>query len=329
MLWRTPVCLLFLSLPAAAQTNLQFHAETNVVQVPVSVLDKNGHEVEGLSAADFQVFDNGVQQPVTLDVFDTGVARISLVIAVQSSSGSTPALTKIRTIGGMIQPLVVGARGEAALVTFDKEVKWVQDFTPDAALFQTAVTNLKPNWSQQGRMLDAVMEATDRLKDREGRKILLIVSESRDRGSKAKFAEALEAVERAGIEIFGAHYSAYATAFTVRPEDLPDTHTTPITDSAGPPPPPTTNVPALLSELGRFAKTNVIQALTNATGGSDFPFSRQRGVQNAIEALGVEVHSQYLLSFPRHSVNKDESIHRIDVSVLNRPELRIRSRRAW
>jgi VWFA-related protein len=290
-----------------------FRAETRIVQVPVSVTDMKGRSVEGLEARDFLVLSDGIRQEVTLDRFDTGVAKISLAIAVQTSGISTPALTKIHRIGGMIQPLVIGSGGEAAVLSFDDGVTWLQDFTPDSAAIQRAVKNLKPGAYMEARMFDAIAEVSDRMKQRSGRKVLLLISESRDRGSKTNFAQAMEAVGSQGIEVFGAHYSAYATTWIAKPEDLPDS--------------PGENLPAIFTELGRLGKVNAIEALTQGTGGSDYPFLKERGVENAIEKLGVEVHSQYILSFSPRGESK--GMHRIDVSVTGRGDLRVHSRRAW
>jgi hypothetical protein len=86
--------------------NVPFRVQTKVVLVPVSVTDKNGRYVDGLTARDFNVRDDGALQQITVDDFSTGLAPISLVIAIQTSGISMPALAKIRKIGGMIQPLV-------------------------------------------------------------------------------------------------------------------------------------------------------------------------------------------------------------------------------
>jgi VWFA-related protein len=290
-----------------------FRVETNVVQVPVSVTDKNGRDVENLAARDFAVLDDGAPQAITLDKFGTGVAAISLAIAIQSSGVSTPALVKIRRIGGMIQPLVIGKRGEAAIVTFDSHVVWRQDFTSDAAAIQSSVRSLKSGAPMQARMLDAVAEIAGRMRERTGRRALLLISESRDRGSETSFQQAIEAVAREGIEVFGAHYSAYSTAWTAKREDLP--------------PPSAPNFLAIFTELGRLGKTNDVDALAQATGGSDYPFLKERGLEQAIEKLGVEIHSQYILSFPRRE--GAAGMHRIEVSVPGQSELRIRARRAY
>jgi VWFA-related protein len=290
-----------------------FRSETAVVQVPVSVTDVSGGSVEGLEARDFVVLSDGIRQEVTLDSFDTAVAKISLAIAVQTSGISRPALAKIRRIGGMIQPLVIGAGGEAAVLSFDDKITWLQDFTSDSAAIQRGVKELKTGAYMESRMFDAVAEVSKRMKQRSGRKVLLLISESRDRGSTIKFEQAMEAAGRQGIEVFGAHYSAYATAWIAKPEDLPD--------SPGP------NWLSVFTEVGRLGKANAIEALTRSTGGSDYPFLKERGLENAVEKLGVELHSQYLLSFSTRSEGKQ--MHQINVSITGRSDLRIHSRRAW
>src|SRR6202012_22075 len=183
-----------------------FRVESGIVQVPVSVTGKRGTQVADLQADDFDVLVDGVHRQITLDRFDTGVAPISLVVAIQSAGISSPAIAKIRRIGGMIQPLVIGSRGEAAVLSFDSEVKWLQDFTQDSGAIDNAIMNLKPGESMQACMFDAIVEAANRMKRRAGRKILLLISETRDRGSHTKFDDALEAVAREGIEVFAAHF---------------------------------------------------------------------------------------------------------------------------
>jgi VWFA-related protein len=299
-------------LAAAAAQNQPFRVQSKVVQTPVSVTDKNGRSVDGLTAADFKVLDEGIPQEVTLDTFDTGVAHISLAIAIQSSHTSKLGLAKIRRIGGMIQPIVTGRGGEVAVVTFDSEVKWLQDFTRDDEKIRFAMKSLKAAYGTKARMLDAVAGIAERMKQRKGRKVLLLISEGRDQGSETKFQEALDAVEREGIEVFGARYSAYAMTWIAKSEDFPEK---PELDEM------------FYAQLFRFATTNQMRALAVATGGSDYPFMRERGIEKVIEELGLEVHSQYILSFPQRE--NAPGLHRIEVTVPGNSDLQIRSRRAY
>jgi VWFA-related protein len=293
-----------------------FRTEIRVVQVPVSVTDAKGDNVDGLKARDFLVLDDGNPRTATLDTFGTGMAPISLVIAVQTSGISKPALAKVRRIGSMIQPLVIGRRGEAAVVTFDDDINWRLDFTSNADAIQKALRALETPASLQAkpraRMLDTVVDTAELMKERKGRRVLLLISETKDRGSKAKLDEAVQAVEREGVEVFAATYSAAGTTWVSDPDDLP--------------PPSGTDYMAVFTEMFRLGKTNHTLALAQATGGSDYGFLRERGVEKAIETLGVDVHSQYILSFPAGGA---KGMHRIDVSMPNRTDVRIRARRAW
>lgn len=291
-----------------------FRTEVRVVQVPVTVTNEKGGNIDGLKARDFRVLDDGDERRVTLDTFGTGVAPISLAIAIQTSGISKPAIAKIRRIGGMIQPLVIGRRGEAAVLTFDDEINWRLNFTTDSEALQKVIKSLDTGSDlKQARMLDAVVDVADVMKDRKGRRVLLLVSESKDRGSHAKLEEAIQAVERAGIEVFAATYSAQATSWIANPDDLP--------------PPSGTNYLAIFTELARTGKTNHVIALTQATGGTSYPFLRERGIEKAIETLGVDVHAQYILSFPQPA--DAEGMRRIDVSMAERNDVRIRARRAY
>jgi VWFA-related protein len=261
-----------------------FQAEVRVVQVPVSVISSKGTNVEGLKARDFLVTDNGAPREISLDTFGTGSAPISLVIAIQTSGVSELALAKIHRIGGMIVPLVIGRRGEAAIVTFDDEVNWRLDFTGRSEAIQKSVKAIEATPGNRNnlpaRMRDAVVDSTDLMKNRKGRRVLLLISESKDRGSHAHLDRALEAVERDGIEVFAANYSD------------PD-----------------------------------IAALTQATGGKDYSLLREHGIEKAIEALGVDVHSQYILSFPQSAAANGR--HEIQVAVPNRADAAIHARRAY
>jgi VWFA-related protein len=336
MLYRVAFCLIC-CLGSLTGQNDPFHAQTpfrvqtEVVQIPVGVTDKNGRSIDGLVARDFTVLDDGFPLEITLDTFGKGSAPISLAIVIQRSRVSARTLTKIGRIGGMIQPLVIGLRGEAAVVMFDSEITWLQDFTSDDIRIRQALNNLKPRPSvKQAQVLDAIVAVADRMKERKGRRVLLLVSESRDQGSETTFQHALETVEREGIEVFGADYSAYATTWIGNSKDPPDLSLPRMTSedpSARRTPPSTLDFVTITAELIRLGQRNAVQALTKATGGSDYPFVTVGGIEHVIERLGVEVHSQYMLNFrPRENAG---GRHQIDVSVPNRADLRIQSRRAY
>ncbi len=105
-----------------------FRATVPLVIAPTTVTDHKGSFVDGLTEKDFLLYDNRRPQQIRVDVH---FVPISLVIAVQSSTLAAPALSRIRKIGSLIEPLVTGERGEAAVFIFDSQVDHIQNITSD------------------------------------------------------------------------------------------------------------------------------------------------------------------------------------------------------
>ena len=60
-----PLLLAAQARPEAKKGDLQEEAKVVLVEVPVNVTDRNGRPVQNLTAADFEVFDDGKKQPIT------------------------------------------------------------------------------------------------------------------------------------------------------------------------------------------------------------------------------------------------------------------------
>ena len=337
------VLLLCMPLAVAAQApDPRFAADSRLVLVPVNVTDAKGRPVEGLEAADFLVADNGQPQKAGVDTIDTGVAAIALVIAVQSSGISTAVLEKVRKIGAMVQPLVTGERGCAGVVSFAERVSWLEDCTKDPDALERAFQKLRPGEHKEARMLDAVDSAVEHLgRHPNARRVLLLISESRDRGSETDLEAVAVAAQSAGVTVYSATYSAFKTAFTSktpvsppgRPEGPKSASETMGTMNGAPPnpwnpkiPPPEHRVDIAggIGELARLGQTNTTEVLIKRTGGAAFPFTKQRALEEAIRKLGAELHSQYLLSFVPEAVAP--GYHSLEVRVTRPGEFRIRAR---
>jgi VWFA-related protein len=304
--------------------------------------------VTDLVPNDFLVFDNGRPQKATVDTIDTGVAPIALVVAVQSSGISAAVIEKAQRIGVMIQPMVTGERGAAALVSFDQKVNWMQDFTNDEDTLAGAFSKLRP-YARPGEdkaacLLDAVHESIERLRAiPTARRVLLLISESRDRGSETTLEAATVEAQAAGVAIYALNYSALKTAFTSKlpvagarrplkpkmPEDVMGWVNGMPPGKMNPWPkrlPPEQQVDALgaVGELIRLGKTNTTEALTKATGGAALAFSKQRALEDAIQRFGTELHSQYVISFAPDSPSPGH--HRVEVRIARPGDVLVRAR---
>jgi VWFA-related protein len=297
----------------AAQQSPTIRTEVPLVMAPVTVTDAKGHYIDGLSAADFLLTDNQNPRPFQLDTSDATLIPISIVVVVQINNYAGAVVAKLHKVGSMIQPLITGERGDAAVLAFDEKVWTVQDFTADPSQIEHGLEEIQPSAETQAHMVDAVSDAVHRLAQLPSsrRKVILLISEAKDRGSKGKLVEVMQAAQRENVTIYSASYSAYSTAFTAKPEDLP--------------PPENGNLLTIFTELGRMGKANAAETFARYTGGRHLTFARQSSLEKAIADVGVELHSQYLLSFTP-AKSEEAGYHLIDVKVPGRPEAKVRTR---
>jgi VWFA-related protein len=336
------VGLATLSLAAPQETPQEtFRATVNVVVAPTTVTARDGSYVAGLQPQDFRLTDNDKPQNIKVDV--TWVP-ISLVVAIQANSNAEPVLGKIRKIGPLLQPLVVGDQGEVAILAFDHRMQVLQDFTSDSGRIEAALQKIKAG-SSSSCMVDAVVTATNMLRRRppDRRRVLLLISETRDNGSEAKVRQALTGLQFANINVYTVNINRLVDMLLAKPQPpRPD----PIPYTARPLPagvPPTpenaaqvwgnasnsANFMPLVFEIFKQVKAvfvdNPVEVFTKWTGGRERSFLSQHDLEDAIGDIGRELHSQYLISYTPN--NKDEGgFHDIVVTVPGRPDVKIRTR---
>ena len=290
--------------------------KTNVrlVLVPTTVTDKKGNLIDGLHEDDFVVTDDGARQKVHLDTSDTVLAPVSLVVLVQSSGISEPALARIHLVGAMIQPVVIGQRGQAAVIAYDTDVRTYQEFTSDGAKIRGAFENIVAHTIKRAKMIDAAIEGMKMLETRPEnyRRIMIVLGESRDRGSRHKLAEAVEMAQRAGVVIYSLTYSAQGEAWSSSSENDPSM-------------PGDADYIGAIGEVARLGKTNDADAFAKAPGGRHLSFLKLGSLEADISRLGEEIHSQYLLSFAPQET-KNTGLHHIEVHVAKFPDAVVRAR---
>jgi VWFA-related protein len=184
-----------------------------LVVAPTSVTDRDGNFINGLTAADFLLYDNDVPQQVHED---GDFLPISLAIAVQTNL-KKQAVERVRELGPLLGALVVGVGGEAAIFTFSDKLQVRQDFTPDLGRLTHALRHIEfspgPN-----HVIDATLDALRLLDQRpEGRRrILLLISSShdepRDPGSQSTLQDALSDVAMSNTLIYWLNVARGAAA---------------------------------------------------------------------------------------------------------------------
>ena len=298
-------------LTASLAQDITLHGGTTVVLVPTLVTNIAGEPVFGLSAANFSVYDNGVEQKVHLDE-DAPAAQTSVVIAVEKGHSADGTLDKVRRLGSLLYPIVGEGRGEVAVVAFDDKPEVKLDFTANLDQATKALTQIAPG-SYGSAVLDAIAYSTQMLDSRPptSRKVLFLVSGPNDDNSKASIPEVMRQIERSNVLIYSATYSQ--TASSKIGETIADPAQHPV------------NLLGAFSSLLKSAKENVPKTVAEMSGGEYLPFHDEKVLEQELAGVNNHFFNQYLLSFtPDRS--DDAGYHLIVVKLRDRPDAKVRTR---
>lgn len=298
-----------LLLTAATVAWPQFRSTVPLVVAPTTVKDARGLYVDRLQEPDLILYDNNVARPVQIDY---SVFPISLVVVVETASSATAVLNKLGGSGILFTALMAGDGGETALLGFDDEVRELVPFTADSDPLKKQLRSLKPK-GRGARVLDGLDTALEMLSKRKPgmRPVVLMISESRDRGSEAKLDAVVQKAQRVNASIHWLTFSKTWTRYTDR------NRTTPSDE-------PEFNLLAPFLELAHLASPDVAKMFSSLTGASTANFLTRKALESAIHDIGEEIHRQYILSFT--PAQNDGMFHRIRVEVRGRPELRVKTR---
>jgi len=149
--------------------------------------------------------------------------------AIQADGAVDSVLPRIQKIGSMLKTLVAGEQGEVAIVCFDHRIQVLQDFTQDADKLAEGLQRLRAG-SSSSRLIDAVDESVRMLRRRPGerRRVILLISESRDKGSSGRVRETLASAEFQNVSLYAVNIPRAVTALTQkapapRPDPIPTT----------------------------------------------------------------------------------------------------------
>jgi VWFA-related protein len=333
--------------PAIAQApaadndgQVPFKQNVQVVQAPVTVLDRDGRVVTGLNALDFTLLDNGKPQPIVEDVSEH---PISLVVVIQANTSMEKVLPDIRKVGGLFDNLIAGDAGEMAVIQFDHRVQTLLNFTSDPDQIHAVFKDKLKTGSTTSALNDAMMGGINLLKnrDKQRKRILIMISENRDGGSGLPVRQVLEEGEFANIIIYSLNVSQLLTSLTATPQP---TRPDPIPPGGRYLPNGQVMTPTLDQQLNnngdwspifvdifRAVKgifvPNPLDVYSRFTGAREFPFFTQKGLEQAIADIGQELHNQYILTFSVSDV-RAAGYHSIKVLV-DKPDLRVLTREGY
>jgi Ca-activated chloride channel family protein len=277
-----------------AQQPTVFRSNVNLVRIVATVKTQTGQIVGTLGKDEFEVYDNGAKQQVA--VFEHQTEQPLSVVLMVDTSGSTAKELKYEADSASRFYHALLGEGNlqdvAALYTFNWEIREQQPFTRD---LKTLDARLKLMHGEAGTaMYDAVYLGAQRLEPRQGRKVIVVVTDGGDTVSKLSVHKALEAAQLADAAIY---------AIVVMP----------ITNDAG----------------RNIGGEHALEFMATGTGGRCFLPTVGAELDTAFASIITELRTQYLLGFyPRDvPLNKDR-FHKLEVRV-TRPDLRAFARNGY
>ena len=273
-----------LPLPSAHPDAPTIRVTTQEVLVPTLVEKPHGGIVYGLKPDDFVLEDNGVPQKIRVqEEMDT--APVALVVAVEEGGVSALEFDKIAKLGPLLDMFLSDGRSQAALVGFDSKPHLIRDYSHSGEDLNQALKHIEQGDGGDA-ILDTVSYAVDLLEDKpkEYRRVLLMITEERDHGSKhTKPAQLIEKIGRSDVLVLSVSFSPARAELLHDMKDNGDNRTM--------------NMMSPLIMLIQAFKKNVSKEVAQMSGGEYTTFTGDKGFEERILQAAKDTRNRYLLSF--------------------------------
>lgn len=268
--------------------------DVRLVRVLATVKDGAGSLIGSLSRDDFEILDNGAAQQIS--VFERQTEQPLSVALLVDTSGSTAKDLKfeVDSVTHFLHALFGegNPQDSVALYSFNYDVVQQKTFTRNESGLSSKLHQLH---GEGGTALyDAIYLASQDLQRRQGRKVMLIVTDGGDTVSSKDYHAALNEAQLADAVIY-------------------PVLVVPIAGDAG------------RNMGGEHALTN----LSRGTGGRVFEPTLGRALDSAFSDILRELRTQYLLAYYPHDtpLTKDR-FHHLELRV-HRPQLQVIARNGY
>jgi Ca-activated chloride channel family protein len=190
--------------PPATDENEVIKVETNLVTMPVSVLDRDGRFISGLQQKDFKIFENGVEQQV--DYFQSVEQPFTVVLLIDVSPSTRYRIEEIHQSAiSFVEQLRPNDR--IMVMSFDEEVHVLSPPTNDRNQLRRAIQTSA--FGDGTSLYEAVDQALNReMKRIQGRKAIVLFTDGVDTTSRSASMEGtLRDVEETDVLIYPIRYN--------------------------------------------------------------------------------------------------------------------------
>jgi Ca-activated chloride channel homolog len=271
-----------------------FKVNVRLVRLLATVKDANGQLIGSLTKSDFTVYDNGVQQDIAVFAPQTEQPLSVAVLVDSSASTGIEQHYELDSVRKFFKALLFQGNPQdtAALYSFNWEVTLLGGYT---RRFARLDISLKQLHSEGGTsMYDAIYFASRHLEMRDGRHVMVIVTDGGDTTSVKTYHQALQTAQMADVVMYPVLVM-------------------PITNDAG----------------RNIGGENALTTLSQGTGGRVFKPSAAAELDRAFADILRELRTQYLIGYyPRDVPPTQDRFHTLKVDVRGR-NLRVITRSGY
>jgi VWFA-related protein len=262
---------------------------TTEVLVPTLVEKRDGEILYGLKQSDFILEDNGVPQKIHVqEEMDT--APVALVVAVEEGGASVLEFDKLAHLGPLLDLFLADPRSQVALVGFDSTQHLIQDYTHAGDQvaddqIDDELKNLQPG-DGGAAILDTISYAANLLQSepKDYRRVLLLISEERDHGSKHTRPEKLiRQIGESDVLVLSVSFSPSRAEFAHDVKDSGDDRTL--------------NMVSALAMVVKAFKKNVSREIALMSGGEYTTFTGDKKFEARVVDAAKHVRNRYLITF--------------------------------
>lgn len=290
--------------PPIAQDQDSIVTTIRRVRLPITVMDKKGQLVSGLTREDFIILEDKVPQAVETFSDDIGEALPLYVAVLMDTSPSTLGKLKFQQESAMnfIQTVVKPRRDRVLFATFDDQINLRQDFTDKLDLLDRAVQGVK-KLGEKTALYDAIWQFCDeKLRSAAGRRVLVVITDGEDTYSRADIRDAIDIAQRTETTIFA------------------------ISTKGG----FTSTVPGVEAGQIKDAKDRALTTLAEETGGVAFFSGDMLTLERSFTKIAKELRAQYLVTYKPLNDRYDGSFRKVEVKLVEgRKDLKVRTKRGY
>lgn len=263
--------------PAAPDKTSSIKVDVRLVNVFVTVTDQHGAPVAGLKKQDFTLLEDG--KPQTIAVFDKeSILPLSIVLAIDTSLSTRKDISLELNSARRFAHTILRPVDGLSLYEFSEVVNEIVPFTADLKTIDRGIEH--PRLGAATALYDAIYLSSRALDKRQGRKVLVVITDGGDTVSQADYKEAVRAAQEAEAIVYS------------------------IID-----------VPVEASAGRDTGGEHALIQISEDTGGKYYYATSIADLEDAFRKISDELRTQYLLAYYPSQRYSDSDFRRIQVKV--------------